>query len=109
MPSKISSQGLSPSNARRQSGTFASMSDIDVYSDAKVLLSVRSAESWARSMSDTIKRIYFGDSLMRHLALARYKIDLGWAASMDLMIDMNWAEGGMFARTEGEPGPMMEA
>jgi Sulfotransferase domain len=82
---------------------------IDVYPDAKVLLSVRDHESWARSMSDTINNIYFGDSLMRHLSLARYKVDPGWAAWMDLMIDMNWAEGGTFAGTEGEPGPMMEA
>ena len=41
---------------------------IDVYPDAKVLLSVREAESWERSMADTINQIYFGDSLMRHLS-----------------------------------------
>lgn len=90
-------------------GAFFWRELIDVYPDAKVLLSVRDYESWARSMSDTINHIYFGDSLMRHLALARYKVDPGWAVWMDLMIDMNWAEGGTFAGTEGEPGPMMEA
>jgi hypothetical protein len=82
---------------------------MDVYPDAKVLLSVRSADSWARSMSDTINKIYFGDSLMRHLSKARYSVDPDWAAWMDLMIDMNWVEGGAFGGTEGEREPLMRA
>src|SRR5215213_6096209 len=41
---------------------------MDVYPDAKVLLSVRSAESWVDSMQNTIAQIWFGESLMHHLA-----------------------------------------
>ena len=82
---------------------------IDVYPDAKVLLSVRDAESWERSMADTINQIYFGDSLMRHLAKARYHVDPGWAAWMDLMIGMTWADGAPFAGTRGEREPLMAA
>ena len=60
-------------------------------------------------MADTINQIYFGDSLMRHLSKARYAVDPGWAAWMDLMIDMNWADTGAFAGSEGEREPMMAA
>jgi Sulfotransferase domain len=90
-------------------GAFFWRELIDVYPEAKVLLSVRSAESWAQSMEDTINQIYFGDSLMRHVAMARYKVDPDWAAWLDLMIDMNWADTGTFAGTEGRREPMMEA
>jgi hypothetical protein len=82
---------------------------IDVYPDAKVLLSVRDHESWARSMQDTICQIYFGDSLMRHLAMARYHVDPAWKGWMDLMTDMCWQGRGPFAGSDGETGPMMEA
>ena len=40
---------------------------IDVYPDAKVLLSVRDADSWVRSMENTITQVFFGDTLMHHL------------------------------------------
>jgi hypothetical protein len=90
-------------------GAFFWRELIDVYPDAKVLLSVRDAESWERSMADTINQIYFGDSLMRHLAKARHHVDPGWAGWMDLMIDMNWADTGTFAGTEGRREPMMAA
>jgi hypothetical protein len=82
---------------------------MDVYPDAKVLLSVRNHESWARSMQETICQIYFGDSLMHHLAQARYHVDPDFAAWIDLMIDMVWEGRGPFAGTEGEAGPMMAA
>jgi sulfotransferase family protein len=90
-------------------GAFFWRELIDVYPEAKVLLSVRDADGWERSMADTINQIYFGDSLMRHLSLARHAVDPGWAAWMDLMIDMNWVEGGTFANTNGEREPMIEA
>src|SRR5918997_574131 len=59
---------------------------MDVYPDAKVLLSVREADSWVKSMNDTIAAIWFGDNLMHHLAMAQYHIDplyAGWLEVID--------------------------
>jgi hypothetical protein len=82
---------------------------MDVYPDAKILLSVRDAESWVKSMENTITEIFFGDSLMHHLVRARYQIDPVYAAWIDLLTDMNWTEPhGAWKGTNGEPGPMAE-
>jgi hypothetical protein len=67
---------------------------IDVYPDAKVLLSVRDADSWVRSMQDTISQIWFGDTLMHHLARAQYHIDPLFAGWIDLLRDM-WDRSGV--------------
>jgi hypothetical protein len=81
---------------------------IEVYPDAKVLLSVRDHDSWGRSMANTINQVYFGDTLMHHLAQARYKIDPDFAAWIDLMIDMVWDGRGAMAGTEGNLEQMAE-
>ena len=67
---------------------------MDVYPDAKVLLSVRSGESWVGSMRNTISAIWFGDTLMHHLAQAHYQVDPQYAAWIDLLTDM-WAASGV--------------
>lgn len=82
---------------------------IEVYPDAKVLLSVRDADVWVRSMENTIIQVFFGDSLMYHLVRARYAIDPPYAAWIDLLSEMNWGERGAFAGTNGEPAAMAEA
>ncbi len=74
---------------------------MDVYPDAKVLLSVRSPESWVESMHNTIAAIWFGDSLMHHLAMAQYQIDPGYAAWLDVMRDM-WVEAGIMVPSDGD-------
>ncbi len=80
------------------------------YPDAKVLLSVRDGNSWARSMSDTIVQIYFGDSFMRSMCQARYRIDPVWASWVDLNIDTVWkGPRGALANTFGEREPLVEA
>jgi Sulfotransferase domain len=79
---------------------------IEVYPDAKVLLSVRDAESWVRSMQNTINQIAFGNSLMHHLSWAQYAIDPVYAAWIDLMLEMMWSERGAMAGTEGDPDKM---
>jgi Sulfotransferase domain len=61
---------------------------MDVYPNAKVLLSVRSPESWVQSMHNTIAQIWFGDSVMHHLAQAQYQIDPDYAAWLDVLHDM---------------------
>jgi hypothetical protein len=81
---------------------------MDAYPDAKVLLSVRDHESWARSMQDTICQIYFGDSLLHHLAQARYHVDPAWKGWVDLMIDTFWSGRGPFAETQGDSTRMIE-
>jgi hypothetical protein len=78
---------------------------MDVYPDAKVLLSVRSADSWVNSMENTIKAIWFGDGVMHHLAQARYRIDPVFAAWLDVMFDM-WKEAGIMVGTKGDPERM---
>ena len=61
---------------------------MDVYPDAKVMLSVRDADSWVRSMHNTIAAIWFGDNLMHHLAMAQYHIDPLYASWIDVLGDM---------------------
>ena len=90
---------------------------IEVYPDAKVLLSVRDAESWLRSMQNTINQIAFGsgpghhlaeasDGLMHHLSWAQYAIDPVYAAWIDLMLEMMWSDRGAMAGTNGDPDKM---
>jgi len=78
---------------------------MDVYPDAKVLLSVRSAESWVRSMNDTIAQIWFGDTVMHHLVRAQYLIDPLYASWLDLLGDM-WGRADMLVNTGGDPDEM---
>jgi hypothetical protein len=82
---------------------------MDVYPDAKVLLSVRNHESWERSMRDTIWSIYFGDSLMHHLARARYQVDPAFRSWYDLMVRMCWTGKGAFAGSYAERQEMIDA
>jgi hypothetical protein len=67
---------------------------IEVYPDAKVLLSVRSAESWVESMNATIGAIWFGDNLMHHLVRAQYNLDPQYKEWIDLLGDM-WDAAGV--------------
>lgn len=70
---------------------------MEVYPDAKILLSERDGESWTKSMRETIWGIYFGDSAMRHISSARADIDPLWKSYLTLMGRMNWDEGGALA------------
>jgi hypothetical protein len=76
--------------------------------DAKVLLSVRSAESWERSMTETIWGLFYGDTMMRDLSQARSRVDQQWADYMDMMREM-WEKSGLLATDGQEPGRMGEA
>jgi hypothetical protein len=66
----------------------------DIYPDAKVLLSVRTGESWARSMQETIWEMLWGNTLLGHMTSAhedvdpKYKFFLGVCRSM-------WVESGL--------------
>jgi hypothetical protein len=67
---------------------------IEVYPDAKVLLSVRDADSWERSMRDTIWGIFYGDILIRDLSSARCRVDPQWREYIELMQEM-WKRSGL--------------
>ncbi len=78
---------------------------MDVYPDAKVLLSVRSAESWIESMHNTIAQIWFGDTIMGHLAQARYHIDPPFAGWLDVLYDM-WERAEMMVDSRADAAKM---
>jgi hypothetical protein len=65
---------------------------MEVYPDAKILLSVREAEGWVRSMRETVWGIFHGNSLMRHMSDARTTVDPLWRRYIALMGRMNWDE-----------------
>jgi hypothetical protein len=82
---------------------------IDVYPDAKVLLSVRDGDSWSCSMRDTIWGLFYGDILIRDLSNARAKIDPKWAAYIEMVMDMWERSGLMPGGIETTPEAMAEA
>jgi Sulfotransferase domain len=83
---------------------------MDVYPDAKILLSVRDADSWVKSMDNTITQIFYGDTLMYHLARSHYHIDPLFKGWIDLLTEMNFGEErGAWAGTNGEPAKMAQA
>lgn len=56
--------------------------------EAKVLLSVRDAMSWARSMQRTIWGLFYDDTLIRHVSDARMKVDPIWETYIEMMKEM---------------------
>jgi hypothetical protein len=75
---------------------------IDVYPQAKVLLSVRPSAEWARSMSRTIWDVLYGDNLVRDLSSARSRVEPGWRDYTELMTAM-CERSGLLPGTAGEP------
>ena len=74
-------------------GSFHYRQLIEAYPDAKVLLSVRSGESWVRSMNETICGLHYGDTMMRDVSSARARVDSDWHGFVDLMKAMLRASG----------------
>jgi hypothetical protein len=91
-------------------GAFFYKDLIELYPHAKVLLSVRDSQAWARSIYDTIWGVFFGSSLMQHLSSARGQIDPDWCRYIELMTAM-WQKSGLIASVEGssEPAPVAQA
>jgi hypothetical protein len=77
-------------------GSFFYKELIETYPDAKVLLSVRDADAWERSMRDTIWGIFYGDMLIRDLSNARARIDSKWDGYIELMKEM-WLRSGLIS------------
>jgi hypothetical protein len=70
---------------------------IDVYPDAKVLLSERDPERWVKSMRETVWAFRHGNNLMHHLSNARGVIDPGWAGFIGMIDGLLWEGNGTFA------------
>ncbi len=51
---------------------------MEAFPDAKVLLSVRDGDAWAKSMQETIWSLFYGDTLVRHLSDAQTFVDPLW-------------------------------
>ena len=85
---------------------------IDVYPEAKVVLTVRSPEGWVRSMRETVWGIFHGNSVLRHLSGARAAVDPLWDRYLTMMAGMNWdpETGAMAGDThdDAEFGRIME-
>jgi hypothetical protein len=73
-----------------------------VYPEAKVLLSVRPADAWARSMSGTIWDVVYGDNLVHDLSSARTRVDTGWRDYMELITAM-WEKSGLLPSSAAGP------
>lgn len=78
------------------------------YPQAKVLLSVRSGESWAKSINETIWSVLYGDTILGDLSRAREKIDPGWKNYCKLMRGM-WVTSGLFSAPESGLDPVVLA
>jgi hypothetical protein len=81
---------------------------MDVYPDAKVLLSVRDPESWERSFRETIVTMSHGDSVMPLLSRARAEIDPRWRQYLAFVDRMFWGPRGTFADGWAEPAMLIE-
>ena len=78
-------------------GGFVYRELADAYPQAKVLLSVRDAESWEPSYHETIVSMCQGESLIRHLSDARREIDPRWRRYLELVDRMLFGEHSPFA------------
>jgi hypothetical protein len=92
-------------------GAFFYQELIEVYPDAKVLLSVREPDAWERSMRDTIWGVLRGDMLIRDLSTARGRVDPNWRGYIELMEEM-WRRSGLISEGQdtvsGSMGSAME-
>ncbi|MBV9800565.1 MAG: hypothetical protein JO039_21125 [Solirubrobacterales bacterium] len=89
-------------------GAFFYKELIEVYPDAKVLLSVRDADGWERSMRETIWGVLYGDMLIRDLSNARARVDPKWRGYTELMAEM-WRHSGLISERDSHTGWMSRA
>jgi len=82
---------------------------VDFFPDAKVLLSVRDAEGWERSMRDTIWGLFYGDILIRDLSSARTRVDAKWNGYIEMVSEMWHRSGLISAGAETDPESMKQA
>jgi Sulfotransferase domain len=61
---------------------------MEAFPNAKVLLSVRDGDAWAKSMQETIWSLFYGDTLVRHLSDAQTFVDPVWKEYTVMMKEM---------------------
>jgi Sulfotransferase domain len=81
---------------------------LDVYPDAKVLLSVRDPEAWERSFRETVWSMGHGGSLLHLLSSARALVDPAWERYVAFVERMFWSPQGTFATGHERPGQLIE-
>lgn len=82
---------------------------IDVYPDAKVLLSVREPEAWERSMRQTVWAVRNGESLIRLLSSAQAYVNPQWQGFLQMIDGLLWQGAGTFASGHAEPAQLIDA
>ena len=78
------------------------------YPDAKVVLSVRDAAAWERSVRQTVWSVRHGESLIRLLSSAQACVDPRWAGFLNMIDRLLWEGRGTFA-TDGADADRMIA
>ncbi|HEX4563098.1 MAG TPA: sulfotransferase [Solirubrobacteraceae bacterium] len=76
---------------------------IDVYPEAKVLLSVREPQAWAASMRETVWAVRHGESLIRLLSSAQAHVNPQWQGFVDMIDRLLWQGQGTFASGNETP------
>src|SRR5579859_293655 len=90
-------------------GSFFYRELADAFPEAKVLLSVRSAEDWERSMRETIWDIFYGDHLLNDVSRARGRVDPAWKGYIEMMEGM-WEQSGLLGSgATAAPGELARA
>jgi Sulfotransferase domain len=82
---------------------------IEVYPDAKVLLSVREPEAWERSMRETVWAVRNGESLIRLLSSAQAHVNPAWKGFLEMIDGLLWKGEGTFAAGHAEPQQLIDA
>ena len=78
---------------------------MEVYPQAKVLLSVREPEAWERSMRQTVWAVRHGESLIRLLSSAQAHVNPQWQAFLDMIDGLVWEGEGTFASGHAGAAP----
>ena len=82
---------------------------LDFYPEAKVVLSVRDAEAWERSIRQTVWSVRNGESLIRLLSSAQGHVNPRWQGFLDMIDRLLWEDRGTFAAGHAEPEQLIEA
>jgi Sulfotransferase domain len=81
---------------------------MDVYPEARVLLSVREPESWERSMRQTVWAVRHGESLIRLLSSAQAHVNPNWRGFLNMIDRLIWEGRGTFAAGHEHPQQLIE-
>ena len=81
---------------------------MDVYPEAKVLLSVREPQVWERSMRETVWAVRHGESLVRLLSSAQAHVNPQWRGFLEMIDRLVWEDEGTFASGHAEPQQLID-